>query len=72
LGVFQVIIGAVIISATGGALAGFGTNMIMEGLKDCYNAIFSPEQIEDLGKYFSDKAINYAFSLTLAGFKGCR
>jgi hypothetical protein len=71
LGVIQIIIGGAIIAASEGALTGFGITMMLEGMKDCFNAIFSPEQIEDLGQYFNQKVITYSISLVLAGTKGC-
>ncbi len=71
LGVIQIIIGGAIIAASEGALTSFGITMILEGMKDCFNAIFSPEQIEDFGKYFNEKVVTYAFSLVLAGVEGC-
>ncbi len=57
LGVLQICIGALIIANTGGAAAGFGNFMIKSGIKDCFNALFRPEVIDDLKRYFSEKVI---------------
>lgn len=57
LGVLQICIGALIISATSGAAAGFGAFMIQSGIWDCINAVFRPEVLDDLKKYYSGKAI---------------
>ncbi len=53
LGVFQICIGALIISATSVAAAGFGAFMIQSGFKDCMNALFRPELLNDLSKYYT-------------------
>ena len=42
LGVAQFIIGAIITSASNGALAGFGTTMMIQGIKQCFDAVFNP------------------------------
>jgi hypothetical protein len=43
LGVAQIIIGAVILASTAGALSGFGVSMMIEGVKQCFDAVFRPE-----------------------------
>ena len=41
--------------------------MIQRGFKDCMNALFNPELLDDLSKYFTQKAIEYGMAATLAG-----
>lgn len=53
LGVLQICVGALIVVSTSGAAANFGSFMIQSGIKDCVNAIFKPELLKDLKKYFS-------------------
>jgi uncharacterized membrane protein len=42
LGVLQICLGALIVSASAGAAAPFGAFMIQSGISDCMAAIFSP------------------------------
>jgi len=44
-GVAQFVIGAIIIAQTGGALTGFGSNLMIEGAKWCFDSIFRPEEL---------------------------
>lgn len=45
---------------------------MMEGAKWCFDSIFRPEQLEDLGKYMSQTAIKYAFALAASGLEGIK
>ena len=72
LGVAQIVVGAIIVAKTSGALTNFGVTMMMEGAKWCFDSIFSPEELDSLGKYFSQTAMNYAFSLATSGLEGIK
>lgn len=52
LGVLQICIGALIVSATTGAI-NFGAFMIQSGIKDCIDSVFRPEVIRELKKYYT-------------------
>jgi hypothetical protein len=47
-GVGQFIVGALITAASFGIAGGLGTTMMIEGAKDCFKAIFNPEEIISL------------------------
>ena len=72
LGVAQIILGAIIVASTAGALTSFGVTAMMEGAKYCFDSIFRPEQLENLSKYFSKTAITYAFALAASGLEGIK
>jgi hypothetical protein len=72
LGVAQIVVGAIITASTAGALTGFGLNMMIEGAKCCFESIFKPEKLNDLKKYFSQIAMNYAFALAASGLEGIK
>lgn len=57
IGALQICLGALIVSASAGAAASFGSFMIYSGFQDCMAALFKPEICDDLGKFFTQKAI---------------
>jgi hypothetical protein len=67
LGVIQIVVGSIIVASTAGALTNFGITMMMEGAKWCFDSIFRPEELENLGKYMSQTALKYAFALAASG-----
>lgn len=42
IGVLQICLGALVVSASLGAAASFGSHMIYSGFQDCMTAIFKP------------------------------
>jgi len=72
LGVVQIVVGSIIVASTAGALHGFGVSMMMEGAKWCFDSIFKPERLRELGKYMSQTAIRHAFALAVYGLEGIR
>lgn len=53
LGIVQIVCGALILATTAGSLNGFGISAMIEGAKDCFNALFKPELLNDLKSYYS-------------------
>lgn len=72
LGVFQTILGACLVAATAGVLTKFGVTMMTKGVKQCYDAIFSPQQLNKLLEYYGEVALSYASALFMSGIQGVK
>jgi hypothetical protein len=41
--------------------------MMVKGAEQCYHAIFKPELLDNLLKYYGKVALSYTFQLAMAG-----
>lgn len=70
LGALQVCVGLLIMGASAGAAMPLGISLIKGGITDISNSLFNPDVLEDLKKYYSNRALEYTTTLALLGTSG--